>query len=223
MTNKLSEDFRQFKKEIIPLLPEDKNVRILEIGCGYGSLLLLLQEFGYHNAEGIDISPEQVKTAGELGAKNVKLADIHKFLDNANQKYDVLIGIDIIEHFTKNELVELLEKVKNNLTENGCAIFRTPNADAPFGSVYAFGDFTHEIILNYSSSEQVFLSAGFEDVQVLPSHVETNGFFKNIIRKIYWFFIQIECRIILFSTGRSTKSVLLTPNLIIRAVAKNQD
>ena len=50
--------------------------------------------------------------------------------------------MDIIEHFTKNELVELLSLIKNKLNPGGKAIFRTPNLDAPLTTVFANGDFT---------------------------------------------------------------------------------
>ncbi|MCH8317659.1 MAG: methyltransferase domain-containing protein [Bacteroidetes bacterium] len=215
---KLNEDHLQLKNEIIPLLPADKNIRILDIGCGYGGLLLLLQKSGYKNTEGIDISEEQVKIAKELGLKNIKQTDINAYLELNNDEFDVIVGIDIIEHFNKPELISLLEKIKRSLIQNGgMAIFRTPNTDAPFGSTYYFGDYTHESFLNYSSAEQLFLSLGFQQVRILPSYIRVKGLIKNLIRSFLWFFVVLACKITLFASGKSTKTVLLTPNLIILA------
>ena len=226
---KLNEDHLQLKNEIIPLLPADKNIRILDIGCGYGGLLLLLQKSGYKNTEGIDISEEQVKIAKELGLKNIKQTDMVAYLESNNDEFDVIIGIDIIEHFNKPELISLLEKIKralrtksqitnhkSQITNGGMAIFRTPNTDAPFGSTYYFGDYTHESFLNYSSAEQLFLSLGFQQVRILPSYIRVKGT-KNLIRSFLWFFVVLACKITLFASGKSTKTVLLTPNLIILA------
>ncbi|MBW8049029.1 MAG: methyltransferase domain-containing protein [Cytophagales bacterium] len=227
---KLNEDHLQLKNEIIPLLPANKNIRILDIGCGYGGLLLLLQQSGYKNTEGIDISEEQVKIAKELGLKNIKQTDMVAYLESNNDKFDVIIGIDIIEHFNKPELISLLEKIKRSLktkseiqnqeskVENGgMAIFRTPNTDAPFGSTYYFGDYTHESFLNYSSAEQLFLSLGYQQVRILPSYIRVKGLIKNLIRSFLWFFVVLACKIVLFASGKGTKTVLLTPNLIILA------
>ena len=50
------------KKVIRKHLPQDRNTRILDLGCGYGALLYWLQQAGYRNLEGIDRSAEQVAT-----------------------------------------------------------------------------------------------------------------------------------------------------------------
>ena len=214
--DKLAADNLQLKNEIIPLLPDDKDVNILELGCGYGGLLLLLQQSGYKNCEGIDHSEDQVKAAGELGSINVRQADMIAFLELANNDFDVIIGIDVIEHSNKPELFELLEKSKKALRDNGTLIFRTPNADAPFGSTYCFGDLTHEIFLNYSSAEQVFLSTGFEQISIFPSYIRVNGYLKNLMRRFLWFIVVVKSKVILFASGKSTKTVILTPNLLIK-------
>jgi len=213
---KIIENHKHLKKEIIPLIPSDKNINILDIGCGYGDLLLLLKDLGYKNTIGIDISDEQVKIAMELGINNVTQTDINTYLETVKDEIDLIIGIDIIEHFNKEELTCMLEKIKNSLKDGGMAIFRTPNTDAPFGTTYYFGDFTHESFLNYSSTEQLFLSAGFQKIKIMPSYIRVNGFIKNFIRGFLWFFIVLTCKIILFTSGKSSKTVLFTPNLIIK-------
>ncbi|NQS89514.1 class I SAM-dependent methyltransferase, partial [Patescibacteria group bacterium] len=41
-------------------IPQDKNSRILDIGCGCGHFLYYLQKNGYTNFYGIDVSSQQV-------------------------------------------------------------------------------------------------------------------------------------------------------------------
>jgi len=43
-------------------LPEDKKAKIIDLGCGNGGFVYWLQQIGYQNAEGIDISAEQIET-----------------------------------------------------------------------------------------------------------------------------------------------------------------
>src|SRR5262249_16540690 len=62
------------------LLPEDKGAKILDIGCGYGPFLYFLQKEGYRNICGVDISPEQVEAARQLGIDNVYCDDLIPFL-----------------------------------------------------------------------------------------------------------------------------------------------
>ncbi len=205
-----------YKREVLQYL-NDKSASILELGCGHGALLLLLADLGYEHVAGIDVSEEQVALAKEQGLNNVKQTSIDSFLTGSDEKFDVIIGIDLIEHFTKDELVTLLQLIRNSLKPNGVVIFRTPNCDAPFGSTYSFGDFTHEVHLNFLSAQQLMLGTGFHDVEILPSYIEVGGFLKNLIRKIIWLEVIILSRLILFASGKSSKNVLLTPNMIIKA------
>jgi len=206
-----------FSKEILPQIPRDKNVSILELACGHGTLLGLLQKTGYTNTTGVDISEDQIKKAKELGIQNVFCAEILDYLSSSSESYDVIIGIDIIEHLTKSELLTLLDAIKEHLNPGGRVIFRTPNCDAPLGSTFYFGDFTHEIYLNYFSAEQVMLTMGFSEIKIRGSYVAVSDPLKNFFRAILWLAIRIWCKLVLFASGRSSKNVLFTPNLIITA------
>ena len=215
--NKIQLGHLYYKKEIIPLLPVNKESKILEVGCGYGSLLLLLEELGFINTSGLDVSQEQIALAKQLGLTNVECTDAFEYLRNKEDAYDVIIGVDIIEHFSKNELMEFLSLAKAALKNNGLVIFRTPNGDAPFGSTYYFGDFTHEVVLNTFSAQQIMLTSGFVNVAVSSSLIRTAGILKNTIRALVWYVITVFSKISLFASGKSTKNVLFSPNLIIRA------
>jgi len=204
-------------KEVLPLLPLGKDVSILELGCGHGTLLSLLQKSGYAGAKGIDISADQVEKAQDLGVENVQCSDIEKYLSNSTESYDVIIGIDIIEHLTKSELLSILELIRGRLNPGGRVIFRTPNCDAPLGTTFYFGDFTHDIYLNYFSAEQIMLTMRFKAIQIAPSYIGVSNPLKNFFRAILWFKLKVWWKMVLFASGRSSKKVIFTPNLIISA------
>ena len=216
LKQRLLEGHAQLKKEILPLLPKEKTPQVLDIGCGFGEFLLFLKSQGYSNIQGIDISPDQIAQAKELGLENVRVADVFDFLASHKNQFDVITGIDIIEHFDKNELLRLLKLVKEALKPGGTSVFRTPNMDAPFTSTFAFGDYTHQSFLNYSSAQQIFTAAGFEAVEVLPSFIQVRPALKEFIRKIFWGLLTMESRLILFASGKSAKGVYFTPNLLIK-------
>lgn len=207
---------KQFEREILPKLSGmSKSARIFDLGCGSGSLLMALKQAGYTQISGMDLSQEQVDMAHGMGVAEVLLGDAMQFLREAQQGFDVITGMDIIEHFTKDELVELLQLIQSKLNPGGMAIFRTPNMDAPVASAFALGDFTHENYLNASSAEQVMLSCGFHSVNVLPSTMRVQGVFKEIVRRIAYDWMELFWKLQLFATARSTRKVLFTPNLII--------
>jgi 2-polyprenyl-3-methyl-5-hydroxy-6-metoxy-1,4-benzoquinol methylase len=213
---KLREEGAQLSSEIGPLLPMDRNVKVLDIGCGIGSLVHIMSKAGYTNVSGIDISEEMVKVAHSLGIASVMQGDIIPFLDQHKQEYDLILGLDIIEHFTKDELVALLFTIRASLKPGGTALFRTPNADAPFASIFANGDFTHENYMNASSARQVCMNCGFRSVEVLPSLIRIQNPLKELIRKFLWMVVTLRLKLEIFASGRSTKNVILTPNMIVR-------
>ena len=213
---------RQFESEILPLLQSvSKSARIFDMGCGSGSLLKGLKDAGYTNVIGMDLSEEQVTMAHNFGVSEVVLGDAMQFFRSSEEQFDIITGMDIIEHFTKDELVELLQLIQSKLKKGGMAIFRTPNMDAPIATAFAIGDFTHENYLNASSAEQVMLSCGFSNVSVVPSFMRVNGFLKEGLRGILYRLLSLRLKLQLFATARSTQKVLFTPNLLIVGVKSN--
>ena len=91
-------------------LPGKKDASILEVGCGWGRLLYFLKTRGYVNVQGVDISPEQVLIARQV-IDNVTEGDAIEYLDNHPHSFDLIIGLDIIEHFKKDEVLHFLEGV----------------------------------------------------------------------------------------------------------------
>ena len=146
-----------------------------------------------------------------------KNLSLKPFLKENIEKFDVITGIDIIEHFSKDELMEVLNAVRNSLKANGIAIFRTPNLDAPFATLFANGDFTHENYLNYSSANQVLLTAGFSEIQVFDSLMRSDNFLKEICRKIIWSVVKFFIKLVVFASARSTRAMVFSPNLLIKA------
>lgn len=208
---------RQFVREILPLMTVNKNAVIFDLGCGSGSLLKALQEAGYNQAKGMDISEEQILIAGKMGVLNAELGDALEYLKTKQQAFDVVTGMDIIEHFTKDELTDLLQAIRKSLKPGGMAIFRTPNLDGVMSTVFANGDFTHENYMNASSASQVCMACGFSRVRVFPSVMFIENPLKEALRKICWAWIKFRCRLTLFATARSSKNVHFTPNMIIKA------
>ena len=130
---------------------------------------------------------------------------------------DIIVGIDIIEHFSKDEVMELLAACKRHLKPGGTVLFRTPNMDAPLSSVYAHADFSHELFLNKSSALQLFRAAGFDQVEVFPSLIYNQSAPKELARKMLWSWILFKKKLMLFASGRTWAQVVFSPNLIIRA------
>ncbi|MFM9946153.1 MAG: class I SAM-dependent methyltransferase [Bacteroidia bacterium] len=205
-----------FSHEILPHFPKDKTIKILDIGCGNGSLLAAAKDVGYINVTGMDISPEQVEIANKLGVTEVKQGNLNDLINAGTETFDLVTGMDIIEHFSKDELTDLVVNLKKILKPGGMLIFRTPNMDAPMTSVFSYGDFTHECLLNKSSALQLMKSCGYSNAEVSASMLKIQNPLKEIIRKFLWFFVVVKLKSQLFSSGRTWHQVVFTPNIIIK-------
>jgi len=205
-----------FGLEIVPHFPKNKACKILDIGCGNGSLLAAAKEVGYINISGIDISPEQVEIANQLGVTEVKQGNLNDLIAEGAQKYDLISGMDIIEHFSKDELTDLVLNLQKILNSGGMVMFRTPNMDAPYTSVFSYGDFTHECLLNKSSALQLLKSCGYTQSEVSASMLRVRNPIKEFIRSGFWFLIVFKIKLWLFASGRTWHQVVFTPNIIIK-------
>lgn len=151
---------------------------ILELGCGPGYFLQFLHEKGFHNVKGIDISAEQVDIAQKAGC-DACVADVFEYLGDANGVYDAIVAIDFVEHFHKEELIELAGMVEQALKLEGRFILQTPNGEGLFSRQLIYGDLTHCTILTPNSLNQLLRAAGLVEVECS----ETRPIPKNLAGK----------------------------------------
>jgi len=146
-------------------LPEDKGAAIVDLACGGGKFLHFLQERRYHCLKGVDISPEQVRLARQI-IPEVQESNVLDFLVGRRDCYDVISGLDIIEHFQKEEALRFLDGCYSALKPKGRLILQTPNADSPWGGAIRYGDFTHEVCFTPDSIIRLMQLCGFRDIEV---------------------------------------------------------
>lgn len=147
-------------------LPSTKSATILDLGCGHGNFLYLLESQGYQNLTGVDLSEEQLQKASDVCrcAKLVK-ADSLAYLRQPGPSFEFISALNIIEHFRKDEILEFLNLIRLRLTPGGRVLIETPNAASPwFGSV-AYGDLTHEWFFTPSSLNDTLKVCGFKNYQ----------------------------------------------------------
>ena len=166
-------------------LPADKNARILDIGCGDGNFVYHMQQMGYKNASGIDYSAEQVEKGRSMGIHNLICADLIQYLTDNKEQYDAVIAKDVIEHFTRDEVFEILELINKNLKAGGRFIMQVPNGQGIFHTSIFYGDYTHEMAYTESSINQVILNTGFSRSVCYPTGPVPKGIV-SCIRYVLW-------------------------------------
>jgi len=153
-------------------LPKNKDVKILDVGCGMGHFLYYLKKMGYTNFLGIDISPQAVDFVKKYITKNVILADAFEFLKGAKD-FDVIVLNDIIEHIPKERVLELLKLCFNALKPGRKIFVKTDNMSNPFSLRLRYQDFTHEVGFTEESFVQVLYIAGFRNIRVFGASEPT--------------------------------------------------
>lgn len=197
-------------------LPSSKEIKILDMGCGVGGIVYWLQSLGYKNTYGIDMNEEQIKIGKEMGIKNLLYGDIREYLKNKKDEFDVIFAIDVLEHFRKEELLQLLELIYKSLKMSGRLIIKAPNAESPFAGRYRYWDFTHEICFTWSALTQILNLVGFKEVIFKPATPVPHGI-KSIMRYLLWRFIEFLIKFyILVECG--TWRGIFTQNIICCAI-----
>lgn len=99
--------------------------KILDIGCGDGSLMLKINSDKKYKVTGIDLYLPNLKIARMNGAySKIKKVDI-RMIKFRNKSFAVVLASQVIEHLTKKDAVRLLGKLEKIARHK--IIISTPN------------------------------------------------------------------------------------------------
>tara|TARA_R110001606_G_scaffold258479_1_gene406244 strand:- start:183 stop:881 length:699 start_codon:yes stop_codon:yes gene_type:complete len=110
-----------------------RDLNILDVGCGYGRVLKLLEKEGF-SAVGVEINEDIVKANQQSG---LKCLSVNAFKVD-NTMYDVVIMFHIIEHFSPQDLLSFMDYYLDKLKPGGHLIIATPVLTS-----YFYDDFDH--------------------------------------------------------------------------------
>ena len=207
---------RRLVKQFFPV---DRNCSIVDLGCGSGALLLFLQQAGYVNTLGVETSPDQVDFARQLGVTSVVSGDLLSFLlASAAEHYDVVVAFDVIEHFSKEEVLQIMDHAYRVLRPGGRLILHVPNAEGIFGSRIFWSDFTHEMAFTREGLRQLTQACGFASLECREDVPPVHGL-KSLVRRGLWTGLRALFRLVhMAETGDPGSGLILTQNLLAVAV-----
>jgi len=108
-----------------------RNVRILDVGIGYGAFLKLCEDTGFRELYGMDPFPISIKIAKRYTSADLRVGKIEDLPWPFEENYfDVITCLDVVEHLQYPEI--FFENVKKYIVENGIIIVRTPNGELPY-------------------------------------------------------------------------------------------
>ena len=174
-----------FTAHVAPLLPSDRSARIAELGSGWGRYLTALAQAGYANAEGVDVSEEQVTYARDvLHLTNVTHGDAAAWLQVRPERFDCVLALDVLEHMETDALIATARAVHAALRPGGRFIVQVPNALAPLGPL-RYADLTHVRAFTPGSLAQLFRMADLTPVAFREAAPHGRGP-AAVVRRLLW-------------------------------------
>lgn len=197
-------------------LPADKNAKILDLGCGVGQFLYFLEKQGFKNYYGIDVSAQQIDFCKEKITDKVQAIDGLEFLKNKKDIFDLIVLNDVLEHISKDRVVQLLRVIYSSLKKNGSLFIKVPNMANPFGLLDRYKDITHELGFTEHSLKETLVAARFEKIAVKGASYPVISF-KTAVSKVAEKIIHFCLKLAMLVQGYSGSKFL---DKTIIAVAK---
>lgn len=115
-----------FKKLIKRISVYKDKGKVLDIGSGFGLFALELSRRGKYDIEVLDpyLKPLYLKNSEYILHKKT----LERFLSDSKKKYDLIILIDVLEHFINP--VKNLQRIKSIMNDDAILIIQTPNYDS---------------------------------------------------------------------------------------------
>lgn len=121
-------------------LPDDREARVADLGCGDGGLVAWLQAEGFKGAEGVDVSGEQIAGGNAMEISGLTEMDLREYLRSRPNHFDLLFLRDVLGHFNKEEVLEIVELIYESLKPGGMVVVKTPNAESPMTGRLRYGE-----------------------------------------------------------------------------------
>lgn len=121
------EQHNEYGKEILEYILKkfpDRQIKIIDLGCGVGLLSLKLAKLGYINVVGIDYERKFVKaffeltTLYKLPIKEIIFGNLHNFYKKYKENLELIIGLNF-SHQVDCDSYEVLKNASKKLTKNG--------------------------------------------------------------------------------------------------------
>jgi ubiquinone/menaquinone biosynthesis C-methylase UbiE len=110
------------RKVLRALLDETTSYKLLDVGCGTGNILSMLQEFG--EAVGVDTSPVALEFCRTRNLSALHLTKPGEALPFSEQTFDVACAFDLLEHIEDD--LGFLTEMKRVTRTNGKIVLIIP-------------------------------------------------------------------------------------------------
>ena len=140
---------------------------ILDLGCGRGEFLKLLDERGFRG-RGVDLNAQMVALCRDKGLEAQRADILEALAGTPDGSLDGIFSSQVIEHVSAAHLERLVELAYAKLAPGGVVVLETINPASVFALVQIyFLDLSHRLPVHPLALRFLLESAGFDDVRVI--------------------------------------------------------
>ena len=178
------------KNHIINKLQISENMKVLDIGCGWGGMAIEIAKQTGATVKGITLSENQFATASKRAQEeglSEKLTFKLQDYRNENENYDRIVSVGMFEHVGIKYFREYLKKTYDLLKDTGVFLLHTigqrgvPTATSPWIRKYIFpGGYIPSLSDIIHETEK--LNINITDIEILRLHYAhtLNHWYKNV-------------------------------------------
>ncbi len=158
-------NIKNSQKMYLPYFQGKNNV--LDLGCGRGEFLELLQENDV-NARGVDIYPDFVEYCQYKGLNTIEADAIPYINQLENESVDGIFSAQLVEHLTADQIISLCNIAYQKLKKGCYFVIETPNPSSL--SIYMnsfYLDPSHVKPIHPKAMEYFLKEAGFKETDVI--------------------------------------------------------
>jgi SAM-dependent methyltransferase len=213
----------QLGRYLRPWLPVSHRAACLDLACGCGEALYLLEREGFTDVTGIDLCAEELDQVRTHVRAQLVCMDVLGYLkDCPDSSVDFVLALNFIEHLSKNLMMAVLSEVARVLRPGGTMVAMVPNAISPLSGLTRHWDLTHEWAFTPNNFYQLAALAGFANqVDFKEWGPRPHGVISTI-RYILWQLVRAGIALRLMIEAGNTKGGVYTMDMLVRMHAPEQ-
>jgi len=159
------------KKQQEIYLPYFKNEgKVLDLGCGRGEFMELLEENG-REVVGVDINKQMLEICREKGLNCYEGDILEKMANFEDNSLSGIFSSQVIEHLSPDYLIRMIELAYFKLAPSCYIVLETINPTSVFSLVQIyFLDLSHHKPIHPQMIKFLLENTGFEEVEIKYSH-----------------------------------------------------
>jgi 2-polyprenyl-3-methyl-5-hydroxy-6-metoxy-1,4-benzoquinol methylase len=204
-------------RSLRPWLPKNKGAFCLDLACGCGEMLYLLERAGYTNTAGVDVCFEELARARRSVKGALTQSDVLDHLKAIkSESLDFVTALNFLEHLSKDKLLAVLKECQRVLRPGGSLVAMVPNATSPLGSVTRYWDITHELAFTPNNFYQLASLTGFDsNVEFRECGPRPHGLI-SAVRYLIWQVVRTWIALRFLVEVGTTRSPVYTMDMLVR-------